>query len=81
MKKIPICLNRVLLIIFSSTPIFLNILNFSALSLDSDNSFKAKMAAHDIKNIMPKYKPKNVTMAPRPTLASLISFLVFKVKP
>ena len=81
MKNIPICLNKALLIIASSTPILLNILNFSTLSLDSDNSFRARIAAHDIKNMIPRYKPKNVTKAPKPILASLISFFVLIVMP
>ena len=53
MKNINICLNNALLIIFSSTPIFLSILNFSTLSLDSDNSLSARIAAQEIKNKIP----------------------------
>ena len=78
-KNIPICLNRALFRSFSSTPIFLNILYFSVLSLDSDNSLRASIAAQDIKKIIPRYNPKKVTMAPRPTEAFLISCFVFIV--
>ena len=53
-KNIPICVNNALFISFSSVPIFLNIINLSLLSLDSDNSFNASIAALDIKNIIPK---------------------------
>ena len=53
-KNIPICLNNALLIISSSTPILLSILNFSTLSLDSDNSLRAKIAAQEIKKVIPK---------------------------
>ena len=69
-KKMAICLKRAFLIIFSSAPNFLIILNLSLLSLLSDNSFKAKMAALDIKKIIPKYKAIKVNKAPRPMLAS-----------
>ena len=49
------------------------------LSLDSDNSLRASIAAQDIKKIIPRYNPKKVTMAPRPTEAFLISCFVFIV--
>ena len=80
-KNIPICLKSALFNSCSSTPILLSILNFSALSLDSDNSFNAKMAAQEIQKILPKYNPKKVTTAPKPILASLISCFVFNVTP
>ena len=69
-KKIPICFNNDLFIIFSSAPIFLKILYLSLLSDESDNSFKAKIAADDIKKIIPKYNPINVTIAPIPIAES-----------
>ena len=65
-KNTPIWLNKALFIIFSSVPIFLNILNLSLLSVLSDNSFKASMAALDIKKIIPRYSPTKVTIAPSP---------------
>ena len=80
MKNISICLNKALFKSFSSTPIFLSISNLIKLSLDSESSFNASIAAHEIKKIIPKYNPINVTIAPSPTLESLISALVFIVK-
>ena len=53
-KNMAICLNRALFSIFSSVPNFLSILNLSLLSLDSDNSFNASIAALDIKKIIPR---------------------------
>ena len=75
-KNIPICLNKALLISFSSQPSFLSILNLFLLSLDSDNSFNAKIAALDIKKIIPRYKPIKVAIPPNPVVASAISNLV-----
>ena len=78
-KNIAICLNNDLFIIFSSAPSFLSILYLSLLSVLSVNSFSASMATLAIKNTIPKYNPKNVTNAPSPILASLISTLLFTV--
>ena len=67
-KNTPICLNKALLIIISLVPIFLKIVNFILLSLDSDNSFKARIAAQDIRKTIPRYNPMKVTIAPMPIL-------------
>ena len=75
-KNIAICLNKALLINFSSVPIFLNILNLSLFSVASLNSFKASIAALLIKKIIPRYKPIKVTKAPNPTLPSYIEIFV-----
>ena len=53
-KNIAISLNKALLIIFSSVPRLRRILKRFLLSLLSLNSFKAKMAALDIRKIMPR---------------------------
>ena len=46
----PICLNNALLRFFSHPPqFFFYILNFSTLSLDSDNSLRVRIAVQDIK--------------------------------
>ena len=53
-KNSPICLNNALFSIFSSAPSFLSITYLSLLSVDSDNSFKASIAALEIRNIIPR---------------------------
>ena len=75
-KKIPICLNSERLINFSSAPILRKIVYLSLLSELSANSFNAKIAAEDIRKIIPKYKPIKVTIAPRPLLESYTKVLV-----
>ena len=52
-KKSEICVNNALFNILSSVPIFLNIIYLSLLSALSLNSFNARIAALDIKNITP----------------------------
>ena len=74
-KNINNCLNKALFISFSSAPICLNTLYLFLSSIQSDNDFKASIAYEDIKNIIPRYNPMNVTIADRPTAASLISNL------
>ena len=69
-KNIPICLNNALFITFSSVPIFLKISYLWILSELYESSFNESIAAPDIKNIIPKYNPINVTIAPSPILAS-----------
>ena len=53
-KKIQICLNNALLIIFSSQPIFLKMVYLCLLSELSVSCFKAKIAELAIKNTIPK---------------------------
>ena len=76
MKNISVCLNKAMLISFSSAPICLNILYLFLSSIQSDNSFNARIADEDIKKIIPRYNPINVTIAESPTDAYLISNLV-----
>ena len=52
-KKIKVCLKRALFILCSSAPICLNILYLFLSSKQSDNSFKARIAEDEIKNIIP----------------------------
>ncbi len=75
-KNINVCLNNTLLTSFSSAPICLNTLYLFLSSIQSDNDFNESIADDDIKNIIPKYNPINVTIADSPTDASLISIFV-----
>ena len=75
-KNINVCLNKALFISFSSVPICLNILYLFLSSIESDNDFKARIADEEIKNIIPKYNPMNVTTADNVAAAVSISNLV-----
>ena len=49
------------------------------LSVLSESSLSARMAAPDMRNMSPIYIPINDAIAPTPTLAALILSLVFTV--
>lgn len=76
MKNIAICLNKVLLIICSSQPIFLKIIYLCLLSELSVSCLSAKMAQLTIRKITPKYIAINTTKVDKPTLDSIILTLV-----
>ena len=69
-KYIKVCINIDLFIILSVTPIFLRALYLFILSLASDNCWRAKTAALAIKNTIPKYFDKYITIADNPKLCS-----------
>ena len=75
-KNITICLNKVLLIICSSQPIFLKIIYLCLLSEFSVSCLSTKMEQLTIRKITPKYIAINTIKVGKPTLDSIIVGLV-----
>ena len=62
-KNMAIWRKRARLIILSSAPKRLNIIYFSRLSDDSDNYLSAKIAALEMRKMIPRYKPRKTAIA------------------
>ncbi len=60
----------------SSAPILRSISYLGILSTLSESSFNARIAAQVIRKTNPMYKPRNVTIAPKPMLAAAMCALV-----